>query len=809
MADPSLPGNPLDPTNRAAPRSGAVGWTSGDAWAVGALAALWGWCFRALIAGRGLVFDGEIHEILLPLHQFLREQVIEHGRVPLWNPHFFFGYPWVGAIQAGPLYPPSSMLDLVLPAPVALSWNVALHFALAAAAMYAFARMGLAVRPAAAAAAAAVYAFNGHMLGNLGQLHNHATLAWVPLVLLAIRRIVAARSWGSARRAVALGSIALALSWLGGMAQQALYVSVLEVLYAVALLRERARSSPTPGAWADPAARLLAMGLLACAMFAPQAWATASLLAESARSDVTARQALEVMAGSLSWADLLGFLFPNLVGWGELNALNTTFVGAIPVALALAWAWRSIRRGDVDERVFSAAAVCALVFAAGEHSPFTRWLYRLPLVGLFHDPSRAVSVALLAIAALSARAVDRLDDGERAARDVVRIGLAVTVVIVGGLSFAYPLGWLAPHESVGEGYATEIEGASRVTLQIVALVVLAAALLLVVRAIASSRARRATPALFASAILGMLGWLAVPFVRTESRETVKRFLRGPELLAHVPRALAAPGYPRLANLDRDDVAVEPFENEFRWASPTGFSSLVPREVLAFSGAGKTPNPLALTSPLDFTRIPHLLDLSASRFLLARRPFGERGEPIASGGGFFLYSNPSALPRAYRTRAACRPEPRTALDAVVAGTLDPRAITILDGGAPLDLGECDALAPRTESGAMELPEAGARFEVDEPDRLRIDVSAVGEDHPWLVILDRFAAGWRATADGRPIPLFRANALFRAVRVPPGAHAIELRYAPAGQRAFLGLALAAFAASLTLALAPRSRTRARGA
>ena len=62
--------------------------------------------------------------------------------------------------------------------------------AIAGAAMYAFARGGLRVGPAAALAGAAVFAFNGHMVGNLAQLHNHATLAWAPLVLLAIQRVI-------------------------------------------------------------------------------------------------------------------------------------------------------------------------------------------------------------------------------------------------------------------------------------------------------------------------------------------------------------------------------------------------------------------------------------------------------------------------------------------------------------------------------------------------------------------------------------------------------------------------------------------
>jgi len=77
--------------------------------------------------------------------------------------------------------------------------------------------------------------------------------------------------------------------------------------------------------------------------------------------------------------------------------------------------------------------------------------------------------------------------------------------------------------------------------------------------------------------------------------------------------------------------------------------------------------------------------------------------------------------------------------------------------------------------------------------------------FLVVNDVQYPGWKAEVDGRPAPLWTANYLFQAVRVPAGEHRVSLRFAPGSVRAGAVLSLVTLAALLVWARAGRRKDR----
>ncbi len=76
-------------------------------------------------------------------------------------------------------------------------------------------------------------------------------------------------------------------------------------------------------------------------------------------------------------------------------------------------------------------------------------------------------------------------------------------------------------------------------------------------------------------------------------------------------------------------------------------------------------------------------------------------------------------------------------------------------------------------------AGTPLVAGQVRRYETDSLAVSIDAPargLLVVNEAFYPGWRATVDGEPVPIFRANALVRAVPLAAGVHTVAMAYRP---------------------------------
>lgn len=87
--------------------------------------------------------------------------------------------------------------------------------------------------------------------------------------------------------------------------------------------------------------------------------------------------------------------------------------------------------------------------------------------------------------------------------------------------------------------------------------------------------------------------------------------------------------------------------------------------------------------------------------------------------------------------------------------------------------------------------------------RIGAEAAMEAEGTVVLADTFYPGWEARIDGRETRIYRANCVFRAVRVPAGRHEVEFRFAPRSFRIGLWAGVVGWLVLIAVMMKSKSR------
>ncbi len=118
------------------------------------------------------------------------------------------------------------------------------------------------------------------------------------------------------------------------------------------------------------------------------------------------------------------------------------------------------------------------------------------------------------------------------------------------------------------------------------------------------------------------------------------------------------------------------------------------------------------------------------------------------------------------RAFLAPQP-VILPADAAG--DQAALELLQAG------EAVVIQGAAETRDLEL--AGGAVEITRYSATAVDLRVNAPAPAYLVLADAHYPGWKASVDGAPTPIYRANLLFRALPVPAGESSVRFRFEPA--------------------------------
>lgn len=753
----------------------------GAAAAVGAVLAAAAWFIRWRAVGATAhpvaPATGDLVALFYPLmrHGFAE---LAAGRLPLWNPYQSCGEPFLANPSIGFFYPLYLPFLLLATAP-AIDLDALLHLAIAAAGTAWLCRH-LGIGWAGATVAGLVYAGHGSMLLKIPYPGFLAAVAWVPFLFLLVDRLLVRPT----RRAAAALAAVLGVSLLGGNLQFTYFTAwALVPLAAVRLVQGRGRGRNPRAVGLLVVAVALAVGL-ALVRLLPGA----ELMRLSWRSpgSMTVQQAAIMSVAPRLF--LAGLVSPPAAAASRLllaHAYAAVYVGVVPLALALAGLglWR--RRATAA--AIAAAGAAAAVYAFGTAGPLYPLLFALPGGNWFRAPDRALVIFGFAVAVLAGAGLDALGRaagaGGRRPRAVVGL-LAMAGVGVLVLAAGDPAGRLRLLAYAGLG-----------------------GLALAARPYLRSRAAAgAVTAGLALLVLVDLGTAARPLGLMPSR--LDAYLaRNDDLFAAIRARqgldrtyIWASSDPASPLYFFSDVAEAGLFHGI-WM-PTSYAGGIAGRRLERYLRELGPPPPAPLGWLPFHLTPAnraLLDLMGVRFLVIAE--GREGEqidpavaaelrPLRRDGGIALYENPRALPRAFVAETVRVVGDEDALLARMAGAdlrreaFVEEAVALPPAGAPAPGGAAQVAITAYGAGAVSL-------EVDAP-------------RPGLLVLtDQDYPGWRASVDGAPAPIHRADYLFRGIPIAAGRHRVELVYRPASLAVGAAGSAVALLAIAALALGGRRR------
>jgi hypothetical protein len=747
---------------------------------------LWEFAFRGLLS----VQHPDLIQAWLPYHCFLGKSLAA-GHVPAWNPFVAAGAPFAADPQSGWMYLLAMALYAATSCHTALGLFLVLQPVLGGLGLYWFLRAeGLSRAAATAGGLVLALMISGSTV--VLELPFSASLAWTAVTLAAAARCLRASTWP--RR---LGWTALCAACWGQVAAAHLSHGVvigtgaLATYLAAALLRDVHRK-------VRPAGQALALaGLIALALPLVNAAVLLPRLAYLPRTTLAlGYDGLAARAAQLSGQGGTATATVSPLGltpsWTfVLLAPGGAYLGVVGSLLSLAALW--------DRRLRSLALGFVLYGAAGfalslrfVESKLTRPLASVPFVDFYgHAPTRLAHATRFALAVLVGLGVEAwLRTPGRARR---------ALMLASGLAFWW----------VGAGLVGELEPGAR--LLAIGLGGGSAAL-----ALPAWRPRLAVvvPAVVALE-LGLNGlWGLVP--GTRARPDADHVpLQAPTIAGAaylqpqpIERFLQSRPGARYATLTQGGLEVpvrsELVRSRSGWNAAADQRSMLfgledvdvynPAQSLRYWSLVRVASRGLRTPKYNvgyFTKlVPLAFDLMDVEWVVA--PDGRRlppeARPVMSASGWTLFRLRSPPRASVFTSWAQAPTADGALAAVSAPEFQTGTSLVVEGWPARASGGTGGTAAYRSTG---------------PQSSRIDVTT--EAPSVVLVRNSYDPNWRATVDGRPVPVLAADYAAEGIPVPAGTHVVDLRYEDRTVGLGLVVSALALAAMLGAALVARSKTR----
>lgn len=184
---------------------------------------------------------GDSANLFWPGKHLLRETLLNHGALALWNPYIYMGTPLAASMQHGVFYPPDLILLLVMPAHWAMNISVLLHLVFAGVGTWFLLRRVLCIDALASVGFGAAFPCVAWFWGHMEHINQVAVTAYMPWILALVWLL--ARGDLRRRTFVLVWSVLSSLQFLAGHPQAAVYTHLASLAIAggaIILQQERA-----------------------------------------------------------------------------------------------------------------------------------------------------------------------------------------------------------------------------------------------------------------------------------------------------------------------------------------------------------------------------------------------------------------------------------------------------------------------------------------------------------------------------------------------------------------------------------------
>ena len=721
---------------------------------------------------------------------FAAEHFKTVGGFPLWNPYIFGGMPFLQNTTNGDTFYPTAFLRLIMPVGTAMALGFMIHLVLAGAFTFKLLRT-LGLRVESAFLGGLAYMLTGMTISQVSPGHDGKLFvsALTPLALNFLYKAVTKNDW---RQYVYFGAV-VGFSFLTPHYQMTYYMLMAAGFFWIFL---NFFDEPRAGRalWYKSFGWFVLALVLGFAIDAVQMAPFAHYIGSTGRAAAGSSSTGYTYATGFSMPieETLNVLWPSFSGytllgtyWGQNHIkLHSEYMGG--VALILATFGFRLRERRRVAWYFAFIAIYAALFSFGGHTPFYRIPYAiLPGIKLTRAPSQIFFLAAFAVSVLAAFGAEYLFRA-RERRESVGKGALVTwgAILLGGALLAVGGGFASMIESMtGPEYADMLPGVFRqLSFDALRILVIGGAAIGVI--VAFSRGRLSIRAAFVALTLlvGLdlwsverryINWLP-PEQVTFAPDEVVRTLRQD---SSVFRVLNPPG----TDYDHNYLATQGI-----------------REVLGYQGTELHRYDELMGGKNEWKNAgnPAVLRLVAAKYIVLGQPLpanpmltqvGDRALSTHDGGQAYLYRFTGNDPYSYVVPTAVKIADDQAL-AVISDPrsgFDPRKAILVpaDSKVGLDPKDVRSLAPADSTRVT--------VERSADDVIRLSLGTPAPANSYLFVSENYYPDWRATVDGKPADVLRAQFSLMAVPLTAGARSVELHVAPASYGTFRWVTFAALA------------------